>query len=85
MLPGGQDDLVSIDVHGPFAHDSAVGEQLVIRQEDSGQPGRLDQGPQRRDIVHECVFAFHEGDVDMLVERPGERYATVAAANDHHR
>ena len=67
---GRQDDPVSIDVHGPVAQDSAVGEQLVVGQEDPGQPGRFDQGPQRRDIVHESVFGLNQGDLGVVGGQP---------------
>jgi hypothetical protein len=46
-LPGCQDDPVGRDVRGMVADDCAVFEQVVVWQEDSGHPGRLDEGPQR--------------------------------------
>ena len=84
-MAGCQADLVSIDVHGPVAQDSAVGEQLVVGQEDPGQPGRLDQGSQRCDIVHESVFGLNQGDLGVVVERAGDRYAAIATPDDHDR
>jgi len=83
FLPGCQDDPVGRDVRGTVAHDRAVFEQVVVWQEDSGLPGRLDQGPHRGNVVHERVFGFHERDVGAVVNRTGDVDAGIAAADDH--
>jgi len=60
-------------------------EQMVVGQEDSGQPCRFNQGAQGCDVVHERVFGFYEGHMGVVVQRPGNVDSAVTAADDDNK
>ena len=81
----GEHDPVGVGLDRPVPDHPAAAEQPGVRQVDPLQPRRVDQGAQRRDVVHEVVLGLHQHHVGQVVERPGHLDARVAAAEHHHR
>ena len=84
FLAGGQHHPPGVHLHGPVLHHPAVAEQPAVGQVDPRQPGRVDQGAQRGDVVHERVFRLDQHDRGHVVQRLGHADPGVAAADDHH-
>ena len=80
-----QHDAMSADLHRAVADHTPVGEEPVVRQEDLGEECRLDEGPQRPDVVHEGVLGLDQHDLDVGVERLGDIDTAVAAADHDDR
>jgi hypothetical protein len=83
LLPGGQRHPAGIDLRRAVTHDPAAGEQPVVGKVDPRQPGRVDQGAEGGDVVHERVLRLHEHDVGDVVERLRRVDAAVASSDDY--
>jgi len=65
----GQRHAASVDVDSAIAHEAAVGEQVLVGEEDPVQPLWLDERAPRRDVVDECFGGVDERDVGDVVHR----------------
>ena len=66
----GEHHPVGVGLDGPVPDYPAAAEQPGVRQVDPFQPGRVHQGAQRRDVVHEVVLGLHEHHIGQVIERP---------------
>jgi hypothetical protein len=83
LLAGGEHHPAGVDLGGAVADHPAVAEQAVVGQVDAGQPGRVSQGAERGDVVHEGILRLHEDDIGHVVQGLGHIDAAVAASYDH--
>jgi len=85
LLARRRDHPVRIDHDGTVPDHPAVGEQPIVGQEDSREPGGIHERPKSGDIVHEGVLRLDEHDVARLVQCFGHGDTAVAATDHHHR
>ena len=84
-LPRREHDALRADLDRAVADDTPVGEEPVVGHEDLGQERRIDQGPERADVVHERVLGLDQHDIDVLIECLGDVDTAVAAADHDNR